>query len=283
MARLKRIVAGIIVCFKPHVFLTLCILLVIAQSILIAVRRGTSTGWRLGEQHDITLTMTTLILVVALVWAAFFIFIVRFELSNELESLLVLFQCSKRGLRFLGVIGFHVGFLLVVALIVSAAVERSIPMPTSTGGSYNNSLSPASWQTSQSSSDTYRLPAEKTKSVLYKLDASQTGCGSSEMSSTEKWNRANIVYRPNEPIKAKNDSRDRDYLLAIYKIWLTAIVYAFLYLIIENVIVFYADMSLVEFVHFSFLALVTKVTGIDLSDYPAGEMLFNPLVRHRIR
>ena len=143
--RTKRAIAALIVCFKPHVFLTLCILVVIAHSMLMAIKKGTALGtWRLvgsttagtasaelaDMNNDMTLTMTVLIMIIALIWAAFFVFIVRFELHNELDSLLVLFQCSKRGFRFIGVIAFHVAFLAIVALLVSLAVERSIPNET---------------------------------------------------------------------------------------------------------------------------------------------------------
>lgn len=219
MASLKRFIAATIICFKPHVFLTLCILLVIAHSVIIAVHKSATSSWRIGRhQQDLTLTMTTVILFVALTWAAFSIYIVRFELRNELETLLILFQCSKRGLRFLGVVAFHWSLLIGVTMLVSAAVERSIPSS---------------------------LPSEDLK-----------------------------YY----PIAGE---RDRSYLLTVYKIWLTAIVYSFLYLLAENTVMFYTDMTLIEFIHAAFLTLVARLTGIDLSDYPAGEMLFNPLVRRR--
>lgn len=209
MVTLKRAIAATIVCFKPHVFLTLCILLVIGHSAIVATQKGVSNNWRVGKHYDLTLTMTTLILIVALVWTTFFIFIVRYELKNELDSVLVFFGCSKRGLRFLAVVGFHFLLLTVVALFVSNAVQRSIP--------------------------------------------------------------------DDQP-----STIERSYLVTVYKIWLTAIVYAFLYLILENVVVFYTDYSLVEFVHEVFLISVAKSTGIDLSDYPAGESLINPLVRRRM-
>lgn len=219
MVNLKRTIAATIVCFKPHVFLTLCILLVIAHSVIIGIQKS----WRVGRHLDATFTMTVLISMVALIWAAFFSFVARFELTNELEALLVLFHCSKRGLRFLGVVAFHFIMLTLIVFLVSAAVERSIP-----------------------------------KEVMF--------------GPSESWNQMRPVNR-----------LDRGYLLVVYKIWLTAIVYAFLYLLIENMTFYYTDLSLVEFVHGHFLDAVTKLTGIDLSDYPAGEMLFNPLIRRRIR
>lgn len=299
MVSLKRAIAALIVCFKPHVLLTLCILLVIAHSIIIAIQKGASNSWRVGKQHDFTVTMTTLILVVALIWAAFFIFIVRFELRNELESLLILFQCSKRGLRFLGVVGFHVALLTLVSLIVSATVERSIPnidgassgVAGSGASQVNNRRQVATAATADSTTS---------KSVLGDIfivvqDAEYLDRDSALEYKQQQQRKSRSLLHPlpspggqdlrlfNSTESLKSKQMDREYLLTVYKIWLTAIVYAFLYLIIENLVMFYADMTLVEMVHFAFLAMVAKVTGIDLSDYPAGEMLFNPLVRHRIR
>lgn len=301
MVSLKRTIAALIVCFKPHVLLTLCIVLVIVHSVVIAIHRGASNSWRLGKQHDITLTMTTLILIVALIWAAFFIFIVRFELRNELESLLILFQCSKRGLRFMGVVGFHIILLTTVALIVSAAVERSIPIELSSSHHYafNSKHYRNSSASSLSSSASFGARRSKLQRVDIRLStahlADTTTHTGLDLDAAKAAPKSHQFVRPNDKIQivpnsiesddpySKRSGKERDNLLAVYKIWLTAIVYAFLYLIIENLVMFYADMSLVEFVHESFLMVVTKVTGIDLSDYPAGEMLFNPLVRHRIR
>ena len=280
MVSLKRAIAALIVCFRPHVFLTLCILLVIVHSTIVAVQKGTSNGWRVeSRQHDITITMTTLILAVALIWAAFFIFIVRFELRNELDSLLVLFQCSKRGLRFLGVIVFHVGLLAFVGLLVSAVVERSIP--TDRGRQvFNASIDHRIGASLEATQRARVAPVEANERFAGDL----TGGGEMRLPSEDEWNSA-AKRRPGERSQTEKATRhgpDRKYLLTIYKIWLTAIVYAFLYLIIENMIMFYADMTLVESVHGAFLTLVARLTGIDLSDFPAGEMLFNPLV-HRIR
>lgn len=291
MVSFKRAIAALIVCFKPHVFLTLCILLVIAHSMVIVIQRGTSDGWRLGKQHDITLTMTTLILAVALIWAAFFLFIVRFELRNELESLLILFQCSKRGLRFLGVIAFHVGLLALVAILVSTAVERSIPGEKTYKATIDNYTMKADTNIIDS------VQVENSDLIFVDTNYTQSSTTNGQITPSDRhspvklYNRASqsnrllqVGYSPKVKSKTTADARvGRDYLLTAYKIWLTAIVYAFLYLVMENLIMFYTDMSLVEFIHSGFLTIVAKLTGIDLSDYPAGEMLFNPLVRHRIR
>jgi len=247
----------------------------------VAIKRGTGlTGWRMiggttdeaGESSsELTIAMITLILLIALIWASFFIFIVRFELRSELESLLVLFQCSKRGFRFLGVIGFHLILLTTVTVIVSMAVERSIP-PASNDATDNLAVSTMGQMKPKKNSITD--PQDRG-------DASQTPTScklrySDLRSSRSQWKSER--YKTTGPSKV-----DRSYIMVVYKIWLTAIVYAFLYLICENMIMFYTEMSLVEFVHHSFLLAIARVTGIDLSDYPAGEMLFNPLVRHRIR
>ena len=289
MVSLKRTIAGLIVCFKPHVLLTLCIFLVIAHSIIMAIQKGAGNSWRSGGQQDFTLAMTTLILIVALIWAAFFVFIVRFELRNELESLLILFQCSKRGLRLLGVIGFHVVLLAIVSFIVSIAVERSIPSINTHKYASKNATLP------ENQASIYHLDAHigddermvdlhqsSRGSPIYSRDEVETSSNNLKGSTVIKFTRDR-----GEPFSSNRyngmSTIDRDYLLTVYKIWLTAIVYAFLYLIMENVVMFYTDMSLIEFVHLNFLSIVAKLTGIDLSDYPAGEMLFNPLVRHRIR
>ena len=300
MVSLKRTIAGLIVCFKPHILLTLCIFIVIVHSICIAMHRGASNSWRVGKQHDMTLAMTMLVLIVALCWAAFFLFIVRFELRNELESMLILFQCSKRGLRFMGVVGFHIILLTTVAFIVSAAVERSIPNELGSNQHYSfnskhyrNASPSSSSSLSSSSSCSFGLHQSK----LHRVDIHRTTAHLADTTiDTRLESNAAAKSPPNDKLHlvpgamGANDAQSGpgargrgDNLLTIYKIWLTAIVYAFLYLIIENLVMFYADMPLIEFVHDSFLTVVTRVTGIDLSDYPAGEMLFNPLVRHRIR
>lgn len=268
MVESKRVIAAIIVCLKPHVFLTTCIILVIVHSIFVAIQRGVSINWRIDKQHDVTLSMTVLILFVALLWAAFFVFMVRFELRAELNSLLALFQCSKRGLRFLGVLAGHVILLTFVALVISLAVERSMPV-----NKQNDE------KLSMDDGDNY-----------HHVEDQNVNKGGSSQATNHGPKRFNYYHI--EPVPGSFDSDyktvfdaksriDRGYLLVIYKIWLTAIVYSFLYLVLENMCMIYADMSLVEFIHEGFLYAVAKLTGIDLSDYPAGEMLFNPLVRRR--
>lgn len=236
---MRRAVAGIIVCFKPQVFLTLCILLVIAHSLVLTLQKGA----------EVTTTITCLILIVVLVWGVTFIFIVRFELRNELETLLNLFQCSKRGLRFLGVVAFHVAFLALVAMLVSSAV---------------NNIQRSKNETEHELVTLVQLKEGHTRYAIKSDDSKMRRARRDE----------NIV---------RWSAEENHYLLFVYKIWLTAIVYAFLYVIIENLTMLYTDLTLVESVHDAFVNVVAKTTGIDLSDYPAGEMLFNPLVRRRVR
>lgn len=279
MVTLKSTIAAVIVCFKPHVFLTLCILLVIIHSIVVAIDQGTSNNWRTSNQYDLTLTMTTLVLIVALIWAAFFLFMVRFELRHELESLLMLFQCSKRGLRFLGVVGFHIFLLLLVTTIVSLAIEKSLPVRSARFESkyhikYFNNLH----LNDNRSLDKNVEGFNESQKVIEKLS------NNSQFFGRLRYINDKFRRRPQKLSDDEDYGRpDRDYMLVVYKIWLTAIVYAFLYLILENAVMFYSDMSLVEFVHTIFLRIVVRTTGIDLSDYSAGEMLFNPLVDRRVR
>lgn len=265
----KKVIAAIIVCLKPHVFLTLCIILVIVHSTLVALQRGISIGWRADMQQDVTLTMTILILFVAVMWATFFIFMVRFELRGEMESLLALFQCSKRGLRCLGVLAGHLILLTTVALLVSAIVENAMPISSFKG----DKLLLNDGYTYYKINDVKKMQSllkERSEDVVQRrIDYLHIQPVSTSRSSNNK-----ILFETNTTI-------DRAYLLMVYKVWLTAIIYSFIYLILENMSMFYADMSLVEFIHEGFLCAVTKLTGIDLSDYPAGEMLFNPLVRRR--
>lgn len=269
---LKRTIAGLIVCFKPHVFLTISILLVVIHSILVALERGMRYGWKLvgSNSNDITLTMTTIVLILALVWATFFIFMVRYELQNELESILSMFQCTKRGLRFLGVLAFHVILLTTVACLVSPLVNRSLnnsnyktsrqPINTMSGGRFEN----------------YH-DQKRHKMTIIGSDHMNNDNSFYKNSNNEYMKRnANSTYHPYQ------FGSDKNYLVTVYKIWLTAIVYAFIYLIIENIVLFHSDMSLIEFVHLAFVELVTRITGIDLSDYPAGEMPFNNLMRRRL-
>lgn len=271
MVNSKRIIAAIIVCLKPHVFITLSIILVIVHSIVIAFQRGISLNWRVDVDQDVTLSTSMLIIAIALMWGAFFIFMINFELRSEMNSLLVLFQCSKRGLRFLGVLSCHVILLTFVALLVSLMVERSIPI----GGFKSEKLVPK-----KSDDYTHREINEikKTRSIF--------------IDNPEELGRHRFDYLHTPPVPTSQNSvsknflnsrakMDRGYLLIVYKIWLTAIVYSFTYLVLENMSMFFADMSLVECIHEGFLHAVAKLTGIDLSDCPAGEMLFNPLVRRR--
>lgn len=278
MVTLKGTIAAVIVCFKPHVFLTLCILLVIIHSIVIAIEQGTSNNWRIGNQYDLTLTMTTLVLIVALIWAAFFLFMVRFELRNELESLLMLFQCSKRGLRFLGVVGFHALLLILVTTIVSLAVEKSIPVRSVVPLEARYHVKHLDNLKNNRSIDTHAEMSKGSQKAIEKIS------NHSELKGRLRYINDKFRQRPQKSSEDQGYGRsDRDYMLVVYKIWLTAIVYAFLYLLLENAVMFYSDMSLVEFVHYIFLRIVVRTTGIDLSDYSAGEMLFNPLVDRRVR
>lgn len=262
----KRAIAAIIVCLKPHVFLTLCIILVIVHSIVIAIQRGISIEWRIDIQQDITLTMTLLILLVAFMWAAFFIFMVRFELRGEMESLLALFQCSKRGLRFLGVLAGHLILVTTVALLVSMVVENSAPV----NGFKGDKLVANDGYIYNNIDDIKKMRSKLKENPEKAVDFFHIRPAVSTSPSFDK----KILFDTGNKI-------NRAYILVVYKVWLTAIIYSFIYLVLENMSMFYADMSLVEFIHEGFLYVVTRLTGIDLSDYPAGEMLFNPLVRRR--
>lgn len=309
MVSLKRTIAAVIVCFKPHVFLTLCIILVIGHSVLVAFQRGTIKSMRQGaslssKQFDPTLAMTSIVLLVALIWVSFFIFVVRFELRSELENMLVLFQCSKRGLRFMGVVAFHLALLATVGLLVSSVVKRSIslqqqselgnewrigsrrgrfmvarPLLRVTQQHHAHRQPPVAGESNISpppddgdDAAMYLQLEEKLELTLDKEDATNK----TVINTKDQTNRQTARDNQNNPID------DKSYLARVYTIWLTAIVYSFVYLIIENMIMFYADTSLVEYVHGVFLKLVAKLTGIDLSDLPAGEMLYNPLIRRRI-
>lgn len=270
MISLKRTIAAIIVCLKPHVFLALCILLYICSVIIKTIQSGTGNSLRLGKQNDTTLTMSALIIIVASMWAIFLFLIARLELRNELEALLVLFQCSKRGLRFLGVVAFHIILLASVSLIVSAVVERLVPHARFSNGR----LVIREIQNHYSKTDDEQVSRIRIDLPSVKVDKNQF---------VHKTERPTVRYYQLESrTRPINDIERGTNDLLLYKLWFTAIVYAFLYLFFENLVMFYVDMSLVEFVHEAFLIAVAKVTGIDLSDYPAGEMLLNPLVRRRL-
>lgn len=258
-------------CLKPHVFISLSIILVIIHSIVIAFQRGISLNWRVDVNQDITLSMSMLIILLAIFWGAFFAFMIKYELRSEMNSLLALFQCSKHGFRFLGVLSGHVILLTFVALLVSFMVERSVPI---------NDFESETLVTKTSGE--YATPEineiKKTRSIF--------------RHNLEESDRHKYDYLHIQPVQSSQnrvsksflDPRanvDRGYVTIVYKIWLTAIIYCFTYLVLENMSMFFADMSLVEFIHEGFLHAVAKLTGIDLSDYPAGEMLFNPLVRRR--
>lgn len=268
--------------------------------------------------------MTTVVLVIAVIWATFFIFMVRFELQNELQSILTLFQCSKRGFRFLGVLVFHLLLLATISCLVSAVVTRSVQDANlaSSGTLMSSQLGHKSRYTIHRQQQ-MRSIREKQATAPNQDELGNQGQPSREPSPFERQQSGTTVQKqdggggdlltlPDYQIhrfKTNYNSRpkllrstatmnrydresntktiialssDKNYLVTGYKIWLTAIVYAFVYLIIENIIMFQSDMTLVEFVHSTFVQLVIKLTGIDLSDYPAGEMPFNALMRRRI-
>jgi len=285
MPKLKRAIAAVIICLRPHVFLALCILLVIFQSIVVSLQKSSLSYLRVSRQPDISLTMVALLLV-ALAWMAFFIVMIKFELNNQLDTMLVLFQCSKRGLRFLGVVAFHVGLLLIVALLVSMSVNRSLPEDTSNNLEKNVA---DSYKHKSSDIDPKVNHRPGSYSIIHDYDRqnrdnqhklARISHGSPNLDISLASYR---YYKTDYSSKDRSDrfrgKMDRGHLLIVYKIWLTAIVYAFLYLTIENLVLFYVDMPLIECVHEVFLNLVAKLTGVDLSDCPAGEMLFNPLIR----
>lgn len=233
----------------------LSVLTVIAQSVMVAIQKALNSSWRADKQAPFFVT----VFVIFLFWITFFTIILRYELQNELDSLLTLFQCSRRGFRFLGVVFFHVILLLTVVLLVSNIVERTHKVEN---------------QTSLSPGGEFIVSAE--------LPLHPTSTQHLSMSRTTSVGDIDGV-RKDIAVPEVRRNKDHRYLTTIYKIWLTAIIYAFLYLTLENLILLYADSTLIEFVHTTFLQLVARLTGIDLSDNPAGEMLLNPLVRRRIR
>lgn len=267
---LKRFIAASIVCFKPQIFLTICILVIIVHSILIVIRSGVGMTWRTVRPIEISPTVFTMILFGFALWISFMLLICRTELQTELESVLVLFQCSKRGLRLLGVVVFHIAFVAIVSWMVSGLVNRSLMLSKSNREDISfNSMAEVDINYFRNSN---RVQLKTPSKV--------------DVYSEEEQNLGDINY---ETIFERKFTMDKQtnfstnsYPAKVYKIWLTAVIYCFLYVFFENVIMFHTDMTLVEFVHAGFLNLVTKLTGVDLSDYPAGEMLFNPLVRRRI-
>lgn len=286
MIELKQVIAATIVCFKPQIFLVICIILVIVHSIFQAIHRGEDGGIFIARQPDLTLTMTTVVIIVALIWGALFVFLIKYELRTEVECLLTLFHCSKRGLRFLGVVAFHVGLVVLVAVLVSMAVEKTVPLENNLkisngrfvfGGRQNHRSRMVEYQ---SFSETSKCTPGKDPPCV-----SERKAFISHLNEPERHDQTNVREHHSNfsPEGLSYSIANMKYISTVYKIWLTAIVYAFLYVVLENLIMFHADMSLIEFVHEVFHNIVTKLTGIDLSDYPAGEMLINPLVRRRFR
>lgn len=279
MLQLKQVIATTIVCFKPQIFLVICIILVIIHSILQAIQRGASSGFPVANQHDFTLTMTTVVVLVAFIWAILFILLIRYELRSEVECLLALFHCSKRGLRFLGVVAFHIGLVVLVGVLVSMAVEKTLPDGNTTT-TFDGRYLP---------SDRHKFRSAVVESLSHR--EARSTCDSADDVCVKKRETFNLDHV--EPVSGYTEDQkaeilsqnlaNRKYVSTVYKIWLTAIVYAFLYVVLENLIMFHSDLSLVEFVHETFHIIVAKLTGIDLSDYPAGEMLMNPLVRRMFR
>lgn len=170
----------------------------------------------------------------------------RYEIQNEIESLLTLFQCSRRGLRFLGVVFFHLLLLMSVTVIVTKIVD----------GTHRARKPPSEMPTAKLQSDSQQV-------------------GTAPLDSVEHYTKSDA--------KVLEQRSDQQGLSIIYKIWLVAILYALIYLTLESIVLQYVDLSLVEFINDVFLDSVARITGIDLSDYPAGEMYLNPLVRRRLR
>lgn len=320
----KRLLASLIVCFKPHVFLTISIILVIIRSLFAALERGTNDYSKTRQASDITILMVSVIALIAFGWATFFAMMVRYELQSELNSTLVLFQCSKRGLRFLGVIFFHILLLLSVLWLTSSAVERSVPKEFARPHQ-SIFLNSNKYHTQRTSSivigkaqinhrvmhlrsqqdDSFIGPLNQPNNMNKQHQKQQQQNDQLTASTISHYLRNDppdrykqISYDENKeahsnthiPIRTRKGASqmsytnsDRFHIVAIYTIWLTAIVYSLTYLILENIVMCYNDVTLIEYVHSVFLHGVAKLTGIDLSDFPAGEMLFNPLMRRRVR
>lgn len=73
----------------------------------------------------------------------------------------------------------------------------------------------------------------------------------------------------------------KDVAILVYSLWSSAVTYSFSYFITELIFTaFDGEETLVEVIHNAFVKIFVKITGIDLSDYPAGESLDNPIERN---
>lgn len=73
----------------------------------------------------------------------------------------------------------------------------------------------------------------------------------------------------------------KDLAIIVYSIWSSAVTYSFSYFIVELILTAIdGEETLIEVAHKLFVQSFVRLTGVDLSPYPAGESLDNPIERN---
>lgn len=269
MITLKTMIAGFLVCFKPSIFITICCILILIRLVVEAIMQAFIFGWQasFSPSTDTNRTVTPVIIIFMMLWLWFclFSYMFSFGVDQEMESILLLLQCSKRGFRLLGVVSFHLVLFGAVALLTASLVGQFEGNKIYS----DHEARPRHHQQYQRLQEIEKTGLRSDGNLGRRLEMRSKGRVSQY--------RSLPAQRPSNRPKS-----DIAFLVTIYQMWMTAIIYCFTYLIIENVVMYYTDLNLIEFIHFIFLFLVARITGMDLSDNPAGEMRFNPLVRRRL-
>lgn len=67
-------------------------------------------------------------------------------------------------------------------------------------------------------------------------------------------------------------------IIFTYTVWICSILYSFFYFLLEEIVILFSrEDTLVEFIHLLFIKFTIKTTGIDLSEFPLGESIYNPI------
>lgn len=255
----KRTIATIIICLKPYTVVLLSINLSLFTIFPLTMEKSNS-----GEKQPMVMFVGCLI---ATIFLFLTLCLMRHEVEGEVENLLIHFHNSRRGLRFLGVAFFHLIFILLVVSVVSTLVDKAVPKQIPTNNHryhinrYHRKYYPNTTIVSKHSIRT--LP-------------NQDYFGRDIDDSTKQ------IGSRRHPTKYLKES-ERNLHVLIYKVTITTIIYTCLYFLLESTLAFYNDSNIIEFVHQTFVDFIILTTGIDLGDYGAGEMHFNPLIERRIR
>lgn len=292
MTRTKRAIIVFLICLEPFSFAVICISYSLIQFFLIYIHKSRIKGFA----YLWLFLITSLLLMVT-----YLARILRYRIDYELEPLMLRFQSSRRGLRVLGVVLFHLLFICgVIALVYPINPEPAL---------YSN-------RPHFRHQNRVRLYGAKPSRIIDQFNGFKVARaryrtfsrndivgfninkhGSFDEKLLKRLQANNVLYlRSNSTGAAKIEGRSRslssssssldqehlDHLLACKSI-IVACVYSVMYFILERITELMYDSSVIDAIHELFVKLVLVLFGFDLGDYVGGEMHFNLLMERRIR